>query len=122
MGHLSKYFLASFLILVIVSCQDQMSQKGNNILTLTFDSSAQMSKKLCESNGRLEQIQIALGNLFSAPVTVKLELAAADTSPAALAASAKMTSAQKADVINHPAVKTVLLGLDATITGVDENS
>ncbi len=99
----------------------QPTSLGNNILTLTFDASAQMNKKLCESNGRLEQIQTALGNFLNAPVTVKLELAAADTS-ASSAASAKMTTAQKADVINHPAVKTVLLGLDATITGVDENS
>ena len=94
----------------------------NNVLVLTFGASAQMNKKLCESNGRLEQIQSALGNLFSAPVTVKLESAAADKSVASSAASAKMSSSQKAEAINHPAVKTVLLGLDATITGVDENS
>ena len=100
----------------------QPTNLGNNILTLTFDASAQMNKKLCESNGRLEQIQAALGSFFGLPVTVKLELASTDTSPAVPAASTKMTSAQKADVINHPAVKTVLLGLDATVTGVDENS
>ncbi len=100
----------------------QPTDFNNNVLTLTFSAAAQMNKKLCESNGRLEQIQAVLGSFLNTPVTVKLELAAADASPDAPAASAKMTSAQRADVINHPAVKTVLLGLDATITGVDENS
>jgi hypothetical protein len=33
----------------------------------------------------------------------------------------KTSSQRKNEIINDPAVKTVLLGLDATITGIEEN-
>ena len=95
----------------------------NNILVLTFDASAQMNKKLCESNGRLEQIQSILSSVFDAPITVKLESAAAGSAPSqSVVSSPKLNTVQKGEAINHPAVKTVLLGLDATIIDVGENS
>jgi len=31
------------------------------------------------------------------------------------------SSHRRNDIINHPAVKTVLMGLDAMITGIDED-
>lgn len=93
----------------------------NNTLVLTFAASAQINKTFCESNGRLEQIQSALGSFLNTPVAIKLELAA-DASPAPAASSTKMSSTQKAEVTSHPAVKMIILGLDATVTDVEENS
>jgi hypothetical protein len=33
----------------------------------------------------------------------------------------KTTGQMRQDLINNPAVRTVLMGLDATITGIEEN-
>ena len=91
-------------------------------MTLEFGPSAKMQKKMCESNGRLEQIQAVLSEYFSAPVKLKLEVAWHDqaetkTSPA----RTKTYNQKRNELLNDPAVKTVLMGLDATITGIEEN-
>jgi DNA polymerase-3 subunit gamma/tau len=115
------------------------------VLTLEFSSSGQLHKKMCESNGRLEQIQSALSEQFSAPVTLKLEIAAgppqqseplaeqpqsaerlADKSTPPLPDNSaarpadKVTGRKRIDFANDPAVRTVLIGLDATITHIEE--
>ena len=91
-------------------------------MTLEFGPSAKMQKKMCESNGRLEQIQALLSEQFSAPLTLKLETAKhehLDTESAP--AQPKTFSQKRNELVNDPAVKTVLMGLDATITGIEEN-
>ncbi len=90
-------------------------------LTLEFPASARMQKQMCESNGRAEQVQALLSEQFSTPLTLSFELA---ETPARTKAEAKQTrtSAQRSnELINDPAVKTVLLGLDATVTGIEED-
>ena len=94
----------------------------DNLLTLTFPASVAVSKKICESNGRKDQIESLLSEQFSKPITVQFETAneqktALDTGPN----DAKTNSQRKNALINDPAVRTVLLGLDATITGIEEN-
>ena len=96
------------------------SRFENGVLTLEFDPSAQI--RIGASNGRLEQIQALLSEQFSAPLTLKLETAKHDhfgieTSPA----QPKTYSQKRTELLNDPAVKTVLMGLDATITGIEED-
>jgi len=90
-------------------------------LTLEFSASARMQKQMCESNGRAEQVQALLSKQFSTPLTLSFELA---ETPAQTKAEAKQTRtpAQRSnELINDPAVKTVLLGLDAKVIGIDED-
>ena len=85
-----------------------------------FPASAKMQKEMFERNGRVEQIRSLLADQLSTPLTLSLEVT--DT-PAQTKSEAKQTrtGAQKRDeLINDPAVKEVLLGLDAKITGIEE--
>jgi hypothetical protein len=98
------------------------AQFENGVLTLEFGASAQMQKRMCESNGRMEQIQALVGEQFSTPVRLKFETAADEQTQGGPTANQPKTSAQRRnELINDPAVKTVLMGLDATITGIEED-
>ncbi len=97
------------------------AQFENGVLTLEFGASAQMQKRMCESNGRMEQIQALLSEHLSTPVKLKFESGAEEQRQGGPIANQPKTSAQRRnELINDPAVKTVLLGLDATITGIEE--
>jgi DNA polymerase-3 subunit gamma/tau len=94
----------------------------DGVLTLEFGASARMQKRMCESNGRAEQIQALLGEQLSTPVRLKFETAADEQVQGEPAAKQPKTSGQRRnELINDPAVKTVLMGLDATITGIEED-
>jgi len=98
------------------------AQFEEGVLTLEFGASAQMQKRMCESNGRAEQIQALLGEQLSMPVRLVFETAAEQQTEAVPDANQPKTSSQRRnELINDPAVKTVLLGLDATITGIEED-
>jgi len=97
------------------------TQFENGVLTLEFGASAQMQKRMCESNGRKEQIQALLSEQLSTPVRLKFESAAEEQRQDGPTANQPKTSVQRRnELINDPAVKTVLMGLDATITGIEE--
>jgi DNA polymerase-3 subunit gamma/tau len=97
------------------------AQFENGVLTLEFGASAQMQKRMCESNGRMEQIQALLSEQLSTPVKLKFETTADEQRQGVPSANQPKTSVQKRnELINDPAVKTVLMGLDATITGIEE--
>jgi len=90
-------------------------------LTLTFPVSAQIHKKMCESNGRVEQLESLLGEYCQVPVKVKLEVEAnGSTSQEPLAEAPGINSRKKNEILNDPAVKTILTGLEARITGIEE--
>jgi DNA polymerase-3 subunit gamma/tau len=94
----------------------------NGVLTLEFGASAKMQKQMCESNGRAEQIQTLLSEQFSTPLRLKFEIAAGQQVQAVPGTSSQKTTGQRRnEMINNPAVKTVLMGLDATITAVEED-
>jgi len=93
----------------------------NSMLTLQFGASAKMLRQMCESNGRPEQIQAVLTEQLSIPVKVKFETAIEYQTKAEVKQS-KTTGQRRNELINDPAVKAVLMGLDATITSVEENS
>ena len=97
------------------------SRFEDGVLILEFDQSAQMQKKMCESNGRAEQIQTLLCEELSIPIELKFAIASGEKTQEKPAANQQMTSGQRRnELISDPAVKTVLLGLDATITGIEE--
>jgi len=92
------------------------------VLTLEFGASAQMQKRMCESNSRMEQIQALLSEQLSTPVRLVFETTADEQTQGEPTTSQPKTSGQRRnELINDPAVKTVLLGLDATITGIEED-
>jgi DNA polymerase-3 subunit gamma/tau len=98
------------------------SRFEDGILTLEFNPSAQLQKGMCERNGRIEQIQDLLCEQLSIPVKLKLEIAAEEKTQAEPIPIRDMTIGQRRnELINDPAVKTVLLGLDATITDIEED-
>ena len=77
---------------------------------------------MCESNGRAEQIQRLLCEELSIPLKLKFAIASEEKTQEEPAANRQVTSGQRRnEIISDPAVKTVLLGLDATITGIEEN-
>jgi DNA polymerase-3 subunit gamma/tau len=89
------------------------------ILTLKFDMSTKVD--IFEKSGRKEQIEALLSKEFSTPVKLKLETAAGgQTQPESGAIPPKTGSQRRNEIVNDPAVKTVLMGLDAIITGIEE--
>ncbi len=93
----------------------------NGVLTLQFNATANMLRKMCESNGRTEQIQAVLSEQLSMPVLLKFETVTEHKTKAEIKKNPPKTTGQRRnELINNPAVKTVLMGLDATITAVEE--
>ena len=93
----------------------------DGVLALAFPPSAQMQKNMLERNGRTEQIQSLLSEHCQGPIKLELETAADEQGKADAVAGAPKTISQKRnELINDPAVKTVITGLDATITGIEE--
>ncbi|MCP4608065.1 MAG: DNA polymerase III subunit gamma/tau [Planctomycetes bacterium] len=97
------------------------SRFENGVLVLEFGASAKMQKQMCESNGRAEQIQTLLSEHFSTPLRLKFEIAAGQTKAEIKKKQPKTTGQRRNEMISNPAVKTILMGLDATITAVEED-
>jgi len=91
----------------------------DGVLTLTFPASGEISKRMCESNGRKEQIQSLLNRYFSKPV--RLEFETADEQSQTATSQSKSDSQNKNDIIKDPAVREVVIGLGATITGIEKD-
>jgi len=93
----------------------------NSILTVSFAASAQVSKQMLERNGRIKEIGAVLGDYCRAPVRLKFEMHQTQSDEVE-ASDAVTPGRKKNELINDPAVRTVLLGLDATVTGIREDS
>ncbi len=92
-------------------------------LTLEFRPSAKMQKDMCESNSRAEQIESVLSEHLGRPIRLHFQMADSVQEQAKPETKqSKSSSQRKNKIINDPAVKTVLLGLNATITGIEEDS
>jgi hypothetical protein len=74
---------------------------------------------MCESNGRTEQIESVLSEHLGRPIRIKFEMIAEPQSEGTNGRE-KPNGQNRREILNDPAVKTVLLGLDATITGIEE--
>ncbi len=97
----------------------QPSKLEGNVLTIAFDASAKMQKAMCESNGRLEQIQSALSEYFSSSFAIEFELSTNDSSRQSRKAASKQ---RENEIMNDPAVRTVLSELGATITDIEKSN
>jgi len=93
---------------------------SNGQLTLRFAPASRMQMEMCRSNGRSSQIEALLAEHFATPVMVKFELAADAAEPQDAPPPHRMTSEMKKELLNHPAVKTVLMELDATVAEITE--
>jgi len=92
----------------------------NGILTLEFGPAGHVHKRICESNGRMGQIETLLSEEFSTSIRLKFEVAAGEPKqPEPNGREQKVGSKKRYELANDPAVKTVLLGLDATIMGIE---
>jgi len=92
--------------------------KGD-ILTIDFPTGNRIQKQMCESNGRADQIASVLSEHLGRPVRIKFEMIAEPQSESTNVRE-KPNGQNRREILNDPAVKTVLLGLDATITGIEE--
>jgi DNA polymerase-3 subunit gamma/tau len=94
-------------------------QFKGDMLIVDFPAKSRIQKEMCESNGRAEQIESVLSEHFGRPVRIKFEMIAEPPSENTQDHE-KPNGQNRHEILNDPAVKTVLLGLDATITGIEE--
>ena len=92
----------------------------DDTLFVDFPPTGGMQKHMCESNGRADQIAAVLSEHLGRTIRIKFGLVAASQAEGA-GNPAKPTAQKRYEMISDPAVKTVLVGLDATITGIEEN-
>jgi DNA polymerase-3 subunit gamma/tau len=93
----------------------------NGVLTLRFPASASIIMQMCMSSGKAEVIEAALGKSIGFEVKIKYELSqGSQDAPPPKPPGAKTSKKQMEDVVNDPAVKTLLTGLSARITGIEE--
>jgi DNA polymerase-3 subunit gamma/tau len=104
---------------LLASAEPTRFEEG--LLTITFPASAEVQKKMCESNSRTVQIQSLLSERCGTDIRLKFETAPEGTQTAPALDQPKTTGQRRNELINDPAVRTVLMGLDATITGIDED-
>jgi DNA polymerase-3 subunit gamma/tau len=89
----------------------------DGILTFEFPPSADYQKTACQE--RVEQIQSALREKLG--MSVKIEMISPQSSISGGPMQAKTRSQKQNEILNDPAVKTVIMGLDATITNIEDN-
>jgi DNA polymerase III subunit gamma/tau len=104
----------------LLSCAEP-NEFAQGLLTLSL--STQIHKDMCLRNGRTEQVQDLLSRHFSTAIKLKFEVAVKEQNQQASAENSQKGDGQKRNkLLNDPAVKTVILGLDATITGIEEKN
>lgn len=97
------------------------SHLENGILTLTFPASARSARQMCETTGRAEQIQSVLYSNYKTDVKIQFETEIEPQQESKMDGNQTKTAGQKKNrIVNDPAVRTVLLGLEATITQIEE--
>jgi DNA polymerase-3 subunit gamma/tau len=89
-------------------------------LIIDFPTSGRIRKQMCESNGRADQIASVLSEHLGRSVRIKFEMVAESSQSEDANGHAKPNGRKRNEILNDPGVKTVLLGLDATITGIEE--
>lgn len=96
-------------------------QLRGSLLVLSFPASEAFSKNLCESNGRAEKIRSLLSDAIGDKINVAFELdSSGQQKKMPRPPGARTAKKQKDAAANTPAVKTVLLGLEANIIEVEE--
>jgi DNA polymerase III subunit gamma/tau len=94
----------------------------NGVLTLQFPPTGGFTIQMCQSNGKAEAIESAIGKSIGFNVKVAYELSqSGSATPPAKPPGARASKQQREEIINDPAVRTLLTGLGATITHIDES-
>ena len=88
-------------------------------LTIEFPAAGKVAKGICEGKERTERIASAVGEHFGRPIRIKYQIAA-EAQAEGTTNHARPNGQKRYEILNDPAVKTVLTGLDATITGIEE--
>ncbi len=91
----------------------------DDVLTIVFPAAGKVAKGICESKERMERITAAVSEHFGRPVRIMYEIAA-EPKTGGTGTTAKPNGQKRYEILNDPAVKTVLTELDATITGIEE--
>jgi len=91
-----------------------------DVLTVEFPAAGKVQKQMCQSNGRAEQIAAVVSEHLGRPVRITFSTAAEPQAEEANGRG-KSSAQRRYEMLNDPAVKTVLLGLDATVTGMEED-
>ncbi len=89
-------------------------------LTVEFPATAKMQCQMCQNNGRSEQIASALSGYLGRTVSLRFELGTQSAEKSAGGRS-HITAQERYELLSDPAVKTVLVELDATVTNIEEN-
>ncbi len=91
---------------------------SGDVLTIEFPSTGKMQKEMCESNGRSEQIAEALSGCLGRSVRVAFSVGEA---PQSEQAGERVPFAERQrQILSDPGVKSILMGLGATVTGIEE--
>ncbi len=94
---------------------------ADGALTLQFPTAAKMQMQMCRSNGRAKQIELLLSEHLAQTVKLRFELAHADDAEESSEPAGRTIAQKRNELINDPAVRMILAGLDATVTGIEEN-
>jgi DNA polymerase-3 subunit gamma/tau len=89
---------------------------GSN-LTILVDAA---SKNICQSNGRVEQIQSVLGEHLAKPVTLKLEVAERGKDASGDEPKRSGSAKRRNELMSDPAVRKVLGGLGGRIVRIED--
>jgi DNA polymerase-3 subunit gamma/tau len=89
-------------------------------LTIEFPATGRIQKQMCESNGRAEQIAAAVSEHLGTSVRIRFELADAPAGGTDSGEKPKPNGQKRYEILNDPAVKNILVGLEATITKIEE--
>jgi hypothetical protein len=89
---------------------------GSN-LTILVDAA---SRDICQSNGRIEQIQSVLGKYLAKPVTLKLKVAERDKDTSGDEPKRSSSAKKRNELMSDPAVRKVLGGLGGRIVRIED--
>jgi DNA polymerase-3 subunit gamma/tau len=91
----------------------------DDVLAIEFPAVGRIAKGICEGKERMERIAAAVSEHFGKPIRITYEIAA-EPPTEGTDNGARPNGQKRYEILNDPAVKTVLTGLDATITGIEE--
>jgi DNA polymerase III subunit gamma/tau len=100
----------------------------NGLLTLAFsegDPSSKMYVTVCEKQATKERLQAAFSEVLGTPIVIKIVMQQAEAeAPAATFKPKGARTSQKElnEILNDPSIKTLMLGLNAKVLGVEEDA
>jgi DNA polymerase-3 subunit gamma/tau len=91
----------------------------DDALAIEFPAASKTPKAMCEGKERAERIAAALSEHFGKPIRIAYEIAA-EPQTGGTKGPSRPNGQKRYEILNDPGVKTLLAGLDATITGIEE--